>query len=348
MDRRRGFVLGILSAALFGVATPLSKDLLSTIEPAVLAGLLYLGAAAALLPVVLGRGRTPALPADRPNRLRLGGAVLFGGIVGPVLLLFGLELAQAASVSMLLSLETVATAVLALILFREHIGRWAWLALVGVVLASAILGFEGGRPSIIGALLVIGACIAWGLDNNLTALIDGITPTVSTFWKGLVAGSTTLTLGLLLTPCTPDISWVRALGLGALSYGVSITLYIHAAQLLGATRSQMVFATAPVFGVLGAVVLLDEQLSVLQAMAAVVLGASMVLLFLDRHEHRHVHEAVEHEHWHRHDDGHHTHSHPGLPASHRHSHLHGHERLVHSHSHWPDLHHRHQHEEAPR
>ncbi|PIE23317.1 MAG: EamA family transporter [Planctomycetota bacterium] len=355
--RTRGLLLGLVSALLFGIATPASKQLLASLPATVLAGLLYLGAALALLPIVLrrkgerrreqdGGGGAPAQERKRPdrrNQLRLLGAVFFGGVAGPVLLLLGLERAQAASVSMLLSLETVATAVLALLFFREQMGRWTWIASAGVVVASGMLAFDRGVPSLIGALLVLAACVAWGLDNNLTAVIDGFTPSESTFWKGLIAGVVNLSLGFALHRTGLSGAWLWALLVGALSYGMSITLYIHSAQLIGAVRSQMVFATAPVFGVVGALAWLGEALVPLQLGAAALLAVALLLLSLERHEHEHVHEAVEHEHSHRHDEGHHLHQHEGLPASHRHSHRHRHERLIHSHQHWPDLHHRHQH-----
>jgi len=346
MSRRRGILQALLSAALFGVATPVSKRLLADISPQVLAGLFYLGAALFLFPTLLRSksvGTRFGLPKDPRNRLYLLGAVFFGGILGPVLLLAGLQLAQAASVSMLLNLETTATAILALLLFREHLGRWAWLGNAGVVVAGVLLGLEGGQPGIIGSLLVAGAAIAWGLDNNLTALIDGITPAQSTFWKGLIAGLTNLAIGLMLMPSTPALPWVFALAVGGLSYGVSITLYISSAQSLGATRSQMVFATSPFFGVAVALLWLGESLSLVQVAAFALIALSLAVLFLDTHEHTHAHEPVEHAHSHRHDDGHHDHEHPGEPSSLRHSHEHDHEGQVHAHPHWPDLHHRHSH-----
>ena len=346
MNRRRGFLEALLSAALFGAATPLAKDLLGDLTPPVLAGLFYLGAAMFLGPLVVHRrlrdGRA-SLPPDRRNRLYLLGAILFGGLLGPVLLLWGLALARAASVAMLLNLETTATAMLAFFLFREHLGRWTWLGNAGVLAAGILLTIEGGRPGMLGGLLVAGAAVCWGLDNNLTALIDGITPTQSTFWKGLVAGTTNLTLGLLLHPVSPSPVWITAVVVGGLSYGVSIVLYISSAQALGATRSQMVFATAPFFGVLMAVVWLGEGLSAAQLVAGGLLLLSLGLLFVERHDHLHEHASTVHTHSHRHDDGHHDHTHPGQEASLRHTHEHVHNRLVHSHPHWPDLHHRHSH-----
>lgn len=342
----RGFAEAACAAALFGAATPVSKRLLADVSPQVLAGLFYLGAAAGLLPLVVrasARGRGLGLPADRRNRRRLLGAVVFGGIAGPLLLLFGLEVARAASVAMLLNLETTATAVLAFMMFREHMGRWAWTGNVGVLVAGVLLGLEGGRPGILGALLVAGAAVCWGLDNNLTALIDGISPVQSTFWKGLIAGATNLAIGLLVAPASPSPTWALALGVGVLSYGASIVLYISAAQALGAMRSQMVFASSPFFGVALAVLWLGEGLSAAQVVAFVLIVASLALLFLESHEHPHVHEPVVHTHAHRHDDGHHDHEHPGLPSSTRHAHQHAHEPLEHAHAHWPDLHHRHRH-----
>lgn len=342
----RGFAEALVAAALFGAATPVSKRLLGEVSPQVLAGLFYLGAAAGLLPFVLraaARGRGLGVPADRRNRLRLLGAVVFGGIAGPLLLLLGLDVARAASVAMLLNLETTATAVLAFVLFREHLGRWAWAGNVGVLVAGVLLGLEGGRPGMLGAVLVSAAAVCWGLDNNLTALIDGITPVQSTFWKGLVAGATNLAIGLAVAPAAPTTAWALALAVGVFSYGASIVLYISAAQTLGATRSQMAFASSPFFGVALAVLWLGEGLSAAQVVAFAVIVASLALLFLEGHDHRHVHEARVHTHTHRHDDGHHDHEHAGLPASTRHSHEHAHDRLEHAHPHWPDLHHRHRH-----
>ncbi len=336
----------LASAALFGVATPLAKDLLTGLSPPVLAGLFYLGAAVILGPLVLRghlRGQT-SIPADRRNRLNLLGAIVFGGVLGPVLLLSGLALSRAASVSMLLNLETTATAILAFLLFREHLGRWTWLGNTGVLAAGLLLSVEGGQPGMLGGLLVAGAAVCWGLDNNLTASIDGITPTQSTFWKGLIAGATNLTLGLLLYPVAPSPFWITGLVVGGFSYGVSIVLYISSAQALGATRSQMVFATAPFFGVLMAVVWLGEGLSAAQIVAGGVLLVSLGLLFVERHDHSHEHAPMTHMHSHRHDDGHHDHTHPEQEPSIRHTHEHDHAGLVHSHPHWPDLHHRHHHE----
>lgn len=335
----------LASAALFGIATPFSKSLLVGLQENQLAGLLYLGAAVFLLPsmVKLRLRGVPWLPRDSRNRLRLLGAIFFGGIVGPVLLLLGLRLTMAASVSMWLNLETVATAILAIAVFKEHLGKWTWVGNVGVLVSGVLLSISEGWAGLWGILCVGGAAIAWGLDNNFTALIDAITPQASTFWKGAVAGTTNLAIGLLLFPAQPGPHWLGALALGGVSYGVSIVLYIASAQSMGAARSQMVFASSPFFGVLLSVLWLGESLSLLQVLAGGFLAASIGLLLLDRHTHEHSHDPLTHEHAHRHDEGHHLHAHQGLPASAHHSHTHTHPPLCHAHPHWPDLYHRHRH-----
>lgn len=339
----RMFLYALLAAAFFGIATPFSKALLADLQSNQLAGLLYLGAGISTLPWVMYRRKSnkTIFPRDRRNQRNLLGAVIFGGIVGPVLLLIGLKHALAASVSMWLNLEAVATAILALLIFREHIGRWTWIANAGVVCAGLLLSYDAGWSGWIGLLCVTGAAIAWGLDNNFTAIIDGISPSDSTFWKGMIAGTTNLLIGLTFFPWQIGVSWLYALLLGTFAYGLSVTLYIRSAQGLGATRAQMVFSTAPFFGVLFSVAWLGESFSLLQGVAAGIIVICIVLLFRDRHEHTHRHEALTHEHEHKH-GAHHNHEHESRVVG-SHAHEHSHEPLEHRHPHWPDLHHRHLH-----
>jgi drug/metabolite transporter (DMT)-like permease len=338
-----GIGLALLSALLFGASTPASKLLLDGLTPLQLAGLLYLGASLGMAPVVArerGRGAAPRL--DRANALRLAGAVLVGGGLGPVLLLCGLELGRAGSVSLLLNLEMAATAVLGALCFREHLGRAGWLGAAGIAGAGALLAAEGGWPGAVSALLVAAACVCWGLDNHWTALVDGISPARATLVKGAGAGALNLALGLTLAPlAAPPTQIGAALAVGALAYGASIALYVASAQQLGATRAQGVFASAPFAGAALSTGLLGEPFGALHAAAAALLLLSVSVLLRSRHAHLHAHAALEHVHAHRHDDGHHVHAHPGLPPSTRHSHPHRHEPLVHAHPHWPDLHHRH-------
>ena len=338
-------LLALLSAGLFGAATPLSKVLLAGLTPFQLAGLLYLGAACSLAPgLLVTRRLRPTWRIDARNGRRLAGAVLLGGVCGPLALLFGLRLAAAASVSLWLNLELVVTAVLGYLLFQDELGRFGWAAAAGTVVGAAVLSWGEGVAGIQAGTLVTLACVCWGFDNHLTALIDGLTPAESTFWKGLVAGSANLLIGVAAQPLTASVAGVLwALLLGAIAYGGSIVLYIQAAQRVGATRAQLLFATAPFFGVALSLLLLGERLTPAQGVAAFLLTGSLCLLFWDRHGHSHDHLAATHEHWHRHDDGHHDHGHPGLSGSLGHSHAHAHAATTHAHPHWPDLHHRHPH-----
>lgn len=323
----------LLAAALFGASTPVSKALLGGMGPLTLAGLLYLGAALATAPFARGEW-------DRGELRRLLGAVVFGGVLGPVLVLLGLRLAPAGSVALWLNLEAPATALLGWAFFREHLGARTVLACVLTWAASVILAAPSGAGGWQAAALVAAGCLCWGLDNNLTAVIERLTPAQTTFAKGLVAGSVTLGLGLWLegAPLTPG-PVVAALGVGTLSYGASIVLYVAGAQQLGATRAQMIFATAPFWGVLLA--WSTEPILAAQLVAGAIMAGALALIYGERHAHAHTHEPVRHHHWHRHDDGHHQHH--DQPVRGWHAHEHAHAPVEHTHPHRPDLHHRHTH-----
>jgi drug/metabolite transporter (DMT)-like permease len=247
-------------------------------------------------------------------------------------------------VSLWLNTEVVATALLAWTLFHEDLDRRTVLA-GGLVLAGGIIlaapeGVAGWKAG----ALVAAACACWGMDNNLTALVSGFTPAQTTVAKGLIAGSVNLLIGLSLGQHLPGVGRVgEALAVGAVCYGVSIMLYIFGAQQLGATRSQLLFATSPFLGVILAWTLFREPMQPAQLAAAPCVATGLYFMLTARHAHEHTHEAMAHTHSHRHDDGHHTHIHPGLPAWVRHTHPHEHEPVTHTHEHLPDLHHRHRH-----
>ena len=343
---RFGMFAALAAALLFGAAAPLGKPLLSFLTDHQLAGLLYLGAALGVLLILL-RERPLVLPWRMPKRdaLRLGGAILFGGVLGPVLLLAGLRIAAASSVSLWLNMEMTATVVIGVLFFKDHLSGRGWLAALGVLAAAVLMAWGDGMAGFKAGGLVALACLCWGLDNHLTALIDGITPAQSTFWKGIVAGSVNLGLGLVLAPMTvPPLALGAALGLGAVSYGLSILLYITAAQNLGAIRSQLIFSGAPFFGLLFSI-LLGDRLAWPQWLAMALFVVSIVLLFRETHSHTHHHDPLTHVHSHFHPDPHHAHTHPeGKAVTGRHSHEHIHAEMEHSHPHWPDLHHRHEHD----
>lgn len=336
-------LLALLSAALFGASAPAGKAVIGSFTPFQLAGLLYLGAALGSLPVVVRQHRGKPFSVPKSARSKLLGALICGGMAAPAYM-FSLTLAPASTVSMYLCLESPFTALLAALFFKEHIGKLGILGVLGTTAAAILLSAGQGAAGLFAALAAAAACLLWSLDNNLTAVMDGITPVEFTFWKGLAAGSINFAMGCLVQPLHASAqALLCAIAIGALCYGLSITCYIAAAQRLGAMRSQIIFASAPFWGVGIAAIALGERLTGTQIVAGGILVASIIVLLRDKHDHAHKHEAMSHTHEHSHDDGHHNHVHEGESPSLRHSHWHQHESIEHSHPHLPDLHHRHSH-----
>jgi len=339
---RRGVLRCSWAAVLFGISAPLASRLAGDMSAFSLAGLLYLGAAFAVLPF-LGRAR-PTRDAVRRGASRLATAVVFGGAVGPVLLAAGLAHAPAASASLLLNLELVFTVVLAHFVFSEHIGPRVAAGTALVVLAGVVLGWSGNADLRWGALLIAGACFCWGIDNCVTANLDELAPSHITLAKGLIAGSANLAIGLALGGAPQGWAIVGALAVGGFGYGASITLWVAGARDLGAARAQLVFATAPFVGAVVAWTALAEPVIKRELMSLVLAAMGVSFVLRSGHAHEHTHPALEHDHEHVHGDGHHRHVHEGVLAE-RHQHRHRHEFEVHNSPHVPDLHHRHDHAE---
>lgn len=345
MVSRIGVTRCLAAAVLFGASAPAASVLAGDMPALVLAGLLYLGAAIAVTPAVV-RHR-PSAESLSTGWRPLAVAVLFGGALGPVLLVAGLARTSAATASLLLNFELVATILLAATLFREHLGPRLLASAALVSTAGVILVWQPGVSFDTGGLLVVGACACWGLDNSVTSKIDQLSPEQITLTKGLVAGGANLMLGLVLASAvrlhTGEV--LAALVIGALGYGASITLWVKGARDLGAARGQVIFAAAPFIGAAVAWIVLGDAITVAQLVAVPLAILGVGLSLRSAHEHGHTHEAIVHEHEHRHDDGHHTHTH-SPPVTGRHTHRHEHEVLVHAHPHVPDLHHRHTHHDA--
>jgi drug/metabolite transporter (DMT)-like permease len=268
-------------------------------------------------------------------------AVAAGGFLGPLLLAAGLGRTPGATASLLLNFELVATVVLAAMFFGEHIGRRVAMGSGFVAVAGITLGWSGAPELRLGAVLVVGACICWGLDNCVTADLDSIAPHEITLTKGVVAGTTNLLLGIAIAGALPPMGIaLGALALGAVGYGASITLWVRGAHHLGAARGQLIFSAAPFVGALVAWSLLGEPVEPDQLVAMVLALGGVSLVLGSGHEHEHRHLPMEHSHEHEH-DAHHQHHDPPQRVRHTHRHLHG--PLVHAHPHVPDLHHRHEH-----
>ncbi|NOZ58907.1 MAG: EamA family transporter [Euryarchaeota archaeon] len=332
----------VLSAVLFGLSPPLAKVLVRDLHPVALAGYLYLGAFLGLLvcTVLYRRGLSTRL--SRGDLPLLAGAVLAGGVAAPVLMMKGLSVVSGFVASLLLNLESVATALIAMALFREHASRRFWAALGLICGGGVFLSWspEGGAFELTGAVLIVLAMLLWGVDNNLTGLISDRDPVFIAMTKGLAGGAISLGIGAYLGVLSPPGGGVvLALLLGALSYGASLLLFIVALQRLGAARTGAYFSVAPFVGAAASLVILRESPGWAVLPAVLAMAAGVLLLVGERHEHPHRHARTVHEHFHSHDDGHHLHPH----ESRYHCHPHVHEELVHSHPHCPDTHHRHCH-----
>src|SRR5829696_5932454 len=341
-----GVPLALGSAVLFGAATPLSKLLLASIGPQMLAGLLYLGAGLGLALVHAARMAMGIAAPEAPLRRRdlpwLVVIVIFGGILGPVLLLLGLGRTPASSGSLLLNLESLATMGIAWLVFHENVDRRLLLGALAIILGAIVLSWEGQTLSLdVGAAMIAGACICWGIDNNLTRKLSSADPVTIAMIKGLAAGAVNIAGGFWLGSALPSAG-VAAMAavLGFFGIGVSLVLFVLALRHLGTARTGAYFSLAPFIGALLAVGLGDPFTANL-AIAALLMGLGLWLHLTERHEHEHVHEALGHEHRHVHDE-HHLHHHNG-PSTEPHSHWHEHKPLRHKHPHYPDLHHRHPH-----
>lgn len=342
-----GVPLAFASALLFGASTPFSKLLLSQTDPQMLAGLLYLGAGFGLAAVRLG-GNLIGLPRmEAPLRRSelpwLAIVAIFGGLVGPLLLMVGLARTEAASAALLLNLEGLATMAIAWLWFQENVDRRLLFGAVAILAGAAILSWEGkGIIPDFGAVLIAGACLAWGVDNNVTRKLSSADPVVIAMIKGLASGSVNVVLAVQRGATAPPIPFVAGAGIvGFLGIGVSLTLFVLALRHLGAARTGAYFSVAPFIGALAAILLLHDPLTPKLVISAGLMGFGLWMHLSERHDHAHVHEALDHEHSHVHDE-HHQHKHDG-PIVEPHSHWHLHERLRHMHPHYPDLHHRHVH-----
>ncbi|MBJ6751514.1 DMT family transporter [Geomonas sp. Red421] len=338
----------MLSAALFGVSPVFCKLLIGGMSPALLAGLLYLGSGLGLQALLLFQRKSTRAELrllSPEHRLKLVGAVIAGGIVAPLCLAFGIKYGTASEVSLLLNLETVATTLIAWLVFREYIGPYVWAGKVLILVGAGlvVLRAQGGLSFSLSGLLVVVACVFWGIDNNLTRDVDEISSTVLASVKGLAAGFFSIILALVFSAGTATTAQIAgALGVGAMSYGLSLVLFVEALRQIGAARTATFFAVGPFFGTLLSVALLGERPPTAYWVATALMLAGILLLYVEVHGHRHSHEEMAHAHPHRHDE-HHDHDHPEGEEGEPHDHFHVHRPVTHSHVHWPDQHHRHEH-----
>lgn len=346
---QKGIAYGLASAMLFGISTPVAKILVGSVSPVMLAGLLYAGSGLGLLLVLMWRrlsSKHPA-PVSMPREKEwawLAGAILLGGVLGPLALMYGLTVTAASTASLLLNLEAVFTALIAWFLFRENFDRRIALGMLAIVAGGVVLAWSPGKATIvsIGAVFIVAACACWALDNNLTRKTSTSDAVLISGLKGIVAGAVNLTLAVSLGQHLPAIgTLIAAGGVGFFGYGVSLVLFVLALRHLGSARAGAYFCVAPFFGTVVAL-LLGDAITWQLIVAAVLMVSGVWLHVTERHAHEHVHAYLEHSHAHVHDE-HHQHAHDAWYGPEPHTHLHAHESLVHSHPHYPDVHHRHSH-----
>ena len=344
MRANLGFILQALLAALFfGASAPISKLLLGDVPPVLMAAFLYLGSGTGISLVKLSQRLTlnqREAGIRRPDVKWLAGAIISGGILAPIVLMISLKNTPASTASLLLNFEGVGTTLIALFFFHESVSRRALVAIFVITLAGIFLStsFAGGFGFSLGALGVVLACVLWGVDNNFTRNISAKDPLTIVAWKGLVAGTFSLILGLFLGQQLPELTTILSiLLLGFISYGFSTMLFIYSMRGLGAARTSALYGTAPLAGVLLSFMIFRDPITLLFIFAAAMMAAGALLLANEEHAHFHIHMPVVHEHRHKHDE---FHEHDTRDLAH--SHEHDHPRIEHEHGHMPDIHHRHE------
>ena len=344
----RSVIHALLAAALFGASTPLAKLLIGDVSPLLLAGLLYLGSGLGLASVRLIRDRGwKSSELTRAEWPWLLGAIFFGGMLGPVALMFGLTQTSGSTASLLLNLEAVLTAGIAWVVFKENADRRIVLGMAVIVAGGVVLSWptdEGSSSSWFGPLAVALACLCWAIDNNLTRKVSASDAFFIAATKGVIAGAVNTGLALSLGAMLPGVgTTLVTMSVGVAGYGFSLVFFVLALRGLGTARTGAYFSTAPFIGAALSLTLLGESTSLAFWLATGLMGWGVWLHLTEHHEHEHRHDPLEHTHSHVHDE-HHQHVHSAeSETSEPHEHWHKHRVLMHKHPHFPDIHHRHSH-----
>ena len=338
----------IAAAVLFGASTPLSKMLVGDVSPVLLGGLLYLGSG-----VGLGLFRMLRDKGWKPSGIQarewpwLLGAIFFGGVLGPGALMYGLTTVSGSAASLMLNLESVLTALLAWMVFKENADKRIVLGMVAIVAGGAVLTWQpvGAGSSSFAGLAAIGiACLCWAIDNNLTRKVSASDAVFIASSKGLLAGllNSAVAIGIGGSLPTPQTT-VLAMVVGLLGYGISLVFFVLALRGLGTARTGAYFSTAPFIGSAVSLLFLGETATPLFWIASALMGLGVWLHMTETHEHEHTHTPLEHTHAHTHDE-HHQHQHNAeTNLTEPHLHWHRHSSLTHKHPHYPDIHHQHSH-----
>ena len=341
-------LFAVAAAVLFGASTPLAKLLVGDVSPVLLGGMLYLGSG-----VGLGLFRMVRDKGWKASGLQVGewpwllGAILFGGVLGPVALMYGLTAASGSAASLMLNLESVLTAVLAWVVFKENADRRIVLGMLAIVAGGAVLSWQpggAGSSSLVGLAAIALACLCWAVDNNLTRKVSASDSVFIASSKGLLAGLVNCAIALGMGASLPaPLTSLLAMVVGLLGYGISLVFFVLALRGLGTARTGAYFSTAPFIGSAVSLWLLGETATASFWIASALMGLGVWLHLTETHEHAHTHEPLEHSHAHTH-DAHHQHQHEaGIDLTEPHAHWHRHSAITHKHPHYPDIHHQHSH-----
>lgn len=335
----------IMAAICYGVSAPASKILLEKIPPVMMASLLYLGAGFGMYIISLLKGKQIKEAKITKKELPFTIGMILLDVAAPIFLMIGLTMTTSANTSLINNFEIVATAVIALAIFKETVGKRMWLAVFLITISSIILSVDDFRniSFSFGSIFVILACICWGFENNCTRMLSLKDPLQIVIIKGFCSGFGSLVIALILSEYSTNVLYIAlAILLGFVAYGLSIFFYIHAQRHIGATRTSAYYAFAPFIGVGLSFLMFGQNVTISFYLALVIMIIGTYFAAFENHEHSHTHDVLEHEHRHNHDDKHHNHIHD-ITTKGEHSHVHKHEKITHVHTHLPDLHHRHSH-----
>lgn len=346
---QNGIPAAIFSALLFGCGTPLLKLMVNDISPVLLAGIIYFFSGLILfLFFLIGRKRKKS---DEGIHLKdlgsFSGSILFGGILGPVLLMTGLLTIGGSSASLLLNLEGVFTALIAWFVFKENFDKKIVIGMALILLGGVLLSIENSVliGSFIGILSIMGACLCWAIDNNLTQKLSTQNLFLISSIKGLVAGTVNIMIAFIIGQTIDNFNLIiPTITIGFFSYGISLVLFVYSLRHIGTARTSAYFSSAPFFGAILSILIFNEPitLSILSAGLLMIIG--IYFHISENHGHEHIHEFIQHSHSHNHIDEHHFHNHvQRISTDETHTHTHIHEPFTHQHAHFPDIHHRHGH-----
>ena len=286
-SKKMATCFAILAALLYAINIPMSKLLLNYVDATMMASFLYLGAGIGLFiyGVVLKRiNKNKKVDKLTKKELPYTIAMVVLDIIAPILLMFGITMTNSANVSLLNNFEIVATSLIALFIFREVISKRLWFAIVLVVIATIILSFEGTSAFVFnkGSLLVLGACICWGFENNCTKMISNKSSVEIVTIKGIFSGLGSFVVALLIGETIPSIMFIfLVLLLGFVSYGLSINLYIKAQSVIGAAKTSAYYSVSPFCGVLFSLILLGEVPGIQFYIALFIMIISTIIMVKD-------------------------------------------------------------------